>query len=252
MSNLNRQEWQKALGDEHGSIVCELVNSWVWGRVKFDEFQRLFSKAEDLKFLNAITGGTFLWHIQRILWDDLMLHVTRLTDSLATGPNQNLTIRRIPGFCEDPELQAEVQGRVNDAIEAARLVREWRNKRISHTDLSQLLGPDAEPLNRPCLQQMEKALDSIYAVLQHLSMRLLKKDIANRVIRPPVAGAFIAYTKQLAKAVQYIDSAMDPSGNASITDTEVASNFLGKIGRRPNMKQMRNIFDLREAAGRFK
>ena len=163
-----------------------------------------------------------------------------------------MTIQWIPEFCEDPELRGEIEVRLNNAIEATKSVRDWRNKRVSHTDLSQLVDPSAKPLNRPSFEEMEKGLNSIFAVLRHFSIGLLRKDIANKVVRRPGAGAFVAYTKQLAEAVRYIDSAIDPSGSSSITDTEVAINFLGKIGRRPNMKQMRHVFDLREAAGRFK
>ena len=90
MDNLYKQECQEKLGDEYGAIVGELVSSWAWGRVKSDEYWRLFSKADDLEFLNAITGGRLLWHIQQILWDDLILHVARLTDPCDTGGKKKL------------------------------------------------------------------------------------------------------------------------------------------------------------------
>ena len=252
MSTPYEQAWQEKLGDKDGAIVYGLVICWTWGRVKLDDYWKLFSKVEDLKDLNAITGGTFLWHIQQILWDDLILHVARLTDPCGTKDRGNLTIQRIPGFCEDPELRGEIQGRVNDAVGATRFVRDWRNKRIGHTDLSQFVDSSAEPLNRPSFEQVAKGLDSIHAVLSHFSMRLLKEDIANRVAPRAGAGAFVAYTKQLATAVQYINSAIDPSGDSSINDTEVARDFLSRIGRRPNRKELKHVFDLREAAGRFK
>ncbi len=49
MDNLYKQECQEKLGDEYGAIVGELVSSWAWGRVKLDEYWRLFSKVEDVE-----------------------------------------------------------------------------------------------------------------------------------------------------------------------------------------------------------
>ena len=62
----------------------------------------------------------------------------------------------------------------------------------------------------------------------------------------------MCYATQLVDAVQYIDSFIDPSGTVAITDSDVASAFLLKLGCRPTADQVMQIIELREAARRFK
>ena len=153
--------------------------------MRTQEFRKLFSNAEDVELLNAISGGGFLWDIQHIFWDDLMLRVTRLTDPIRTARKDNLTVRRLPDFCTDPELCNEVRRRVDVAVDAAGFARDWRNRRISHRDLTQAIAPNAEPLAPANLRQVATALDAVHAVLNVISVHLLDEDIGNDVtIRP--------------------------------------------------------------------
>ncbi len=252
MSDTTRRDYQDRLGEEFGATFDGLLRAWASGRIRCEEFRVLFSKVEHLKLLNAITGGGFLWDIQQILWDDLMLRVSRLTDPVRSGPGKvNLTVQMLPEFC-DPILRPEVKSRVDAALEAAKFARDWRNRRISHTDLSLATMPDAEPLPPANLQQVGKALDSVHSVLRHISKRLLNTEIANHVGTRPRAGAFVTYTRQLVDSVRYIDSVIDPSGNAAITDSAVASSFLRRLGCEATREQVKQIIELREAARRFK
>ena len=160
MSDTVEQEYQGKLGAEFGAVFNGLRNDWATGLVRFNEFRELFSKAQQVELLNSISGGGFIRDIQRILWDDLMLRVCRLTDPIQTAGKDNLTVKRLPDFCEEPELREEVQIRAKAAFEAARFARDWRNRRISHADLARAIEPNAEPLAPASLGQIEAALDA--------------------------------------------------------------------------------------------
>ena len=123
-----KQEYQDKLGEEFGAVFHGLWNDWAWGVMRTKEFRELFSNAEDVGLLNAISGGGFLWDIQHIFWDDLILRVTRLTDLIRTSGKANLTVRRLPDFCTDPELCNEVRRLVGVAVDAAGRARgiPWR------------------------------------------------------------------------------------------------------------------------------
>ena len=252
MSDKLKQEYQDKLGEEFGAVFHGLRNDWAWGVMRTKEFRKLFSNAEDVELLNAISGGGFLWDIQHIFWDDLMLWVTRLTDPIRTAGKANLTVQGLPDFCTDPELCNEVRRLVGVAVDAAGFARVWRNRRISHRDLTQAIVPNAEPLAPANLRQVETALDAVHAILNVISERLLGSSIANDIVIRPRARAFVCYARQLVEAVQYIDSFIDPSGNLPITDHGAASDFLQKLGCKPTMEQVMQIIELREAARRFK
>ena len=95
MSDKVKQEYVDKLGEEFGAVFHGLWNDWAWGVMRTQEFRVLFNNAEDVELLNAISGGGFLWDIQHILWDDLILRVTRLTDPSHTGHKNNLTVRML-------------------------------------------------------------------------------------------------------------------------------------------------------------
>ena len=252
MNDKVKQKYQDKLGEKFGAVFHGLRNDWAWGVMRAQEFRELFSNKDHVELLNAISGGGFLWDIQHIFWDDLMLRVTRLTDPIRTASKDNLTVRMLPDFCEDPELCNEVLELGKDAVDAAGFARDWRNRRISHRDLTQAITPNAEPLASANLHKITTALDKVHAVLNVISVHLLNENIANDALISPRVRAFLSYTRQLVNAVQYIDSFIDPSGKVPFTDHGVASDFLQKLGCKPTIEQVMQLIELREAARRFK
>ena len=254
MSDKVKQKYQNKLGEEFGLVFHGLWKDWILALMRMQEYIELFSNTEHVKLLNAITGGVFLRDIQLIFWDDLMLRVTRLTDPSSTSGKSNLTVKRLPDFCKDKgaELHTEVSDRVKQASDAAEFARDWRNRSISHRDLALAIEPDAKPLAQASLRQVKTALDEVREVLRAISVPLLKEEIADFVVTTPIARAFVCYTQQLAEAVKYIDSIIDPGGKVPITDRGVAGDFLCKLGCKPTWEQVSQIIELREAARKFR
>lgn len=211
----------------------------------------LFGDLASVQLLNAIGGGGFMWDVQQILWRDLLLHITRLTDRAKIAGRDNVTVRALPQFCESPELQTQLQTTVDRAVQAAEFARDWRNRRISHSDLQLAIDPDADSLATATLRKVQTAFDAVYTVLATISTSLLKKDIANDVVITPRAQAFLAHTRQLAVAVQYVDSIVDPTGTTHFTDRRVAEGFLRKLDIPSTWQEVKHVVELREAARRF-
>jgi len=123
---------------------------------------------------------------------------------------------------------------------------------ISHTDRALAIDPDADPLAPATLAQVQTALDAAHVVVATVAGFLLDQSIPNDAAVQPRAQAFLAYARQLATAVQYIDSIVDPGGDAPFVDLPLAEGFLRKIGRCPSMDEVSQVIELREAAARFK
>ena len=253
-----KREYLEKLGYDFGTVLYEIRNDWLTGLVRLKEYRVLFSDRDAVKLLNA-AGGGFMWDVQQILWHDLLLHVTRLTDPASMGGHQNLSVRALPRFCkapglqaEYPDLRAEVQTLVDKAVTAADAPRDWRNRRISHSDLGLAIDPDAQSLAPTSLGQVQAALDAVHAVIQTIVGQVVKHDMVNDVTVPGRAGAFLAYLKQLVTAVQYVDGIIDPTGNGEITDGGLAESFLQRVGRLPDWEETEQVIELREAARRFR
>ena len=248
-SSLTQHE--EELGREFSMIFQSLRNDWASCLMRYKEIRKLFGDAERVKLLNAIGGGLFR-DVQQMSWSDLMVRLTRLTDPPKSAGKDNLTLRRLPDHCGE-DLREEVSGLVSKAVTAAAFARDWRNRHISHSDLARAIDPSAEPLAPADLRKVKAALDAVHAVLNAICVRLLlDSGIHNDVVVTPRAGAFVAYLRQLVDAVQYIDSVIDPSGDLPVTDLAAATTFLQRLDRRPTWQHQEQVFELREAARRFK
>jgi len=251
MNRLSRMtQYESELGREFSMIFHNLNNDWASALVRYKEFQELFGAAERVDLLNAIGSGLF-WDVQQTYWHDLMLRLTRLTDHEKSAGKENLTVRRLPALCKDPDLRDEIARLVRQAVDATEFARDWRNRRIGHSDLARAIDPSPEPLTEATLPKVKAALDAVHKVLDAISVRLRHTGILNEVVPRPRARAFIAYVSQLIGAVQYVDSIIDPSGQKPVTDRAAAETFLRKLQCRPTWQNTRQVFELREAARRF-
>lgn len=251
MKRLSRMtQYEDKLGRKFSMIFHSLYNDWASALVRYQELRELYGAAERVKLLDAIGSGLFR-DVQQMSWNDLMLRLTRLTDRLKSTGKDNLTVRSLPAMCEQPNLRDEIERLVRQAADAAEFARDWRNRRIGHSDLARAIDPSPEPLAEATLPMVKTALDAVHKVLDTISARLLHTGIVNEVVTRPRARAFIAYASQLIGAVQFVDSIIDPSGQKPVTDLAAAETFLRRLQCRPNWQNTRQVFELREAARRF-
>ena len=249
MSDELKRDHQEKLGKKFGAIFNGVMWDWANGLVRLTEYKALFDPAH-IKFINTFSGP-FMRDVQQLFWRDLVLHITRLTDR--KKKKGNITVLWLPDYCDDLELRATVKSFANTAKENAQFARAWRNKRISHSDLTLAIDPDAEPLDPFTLDSAQSVLDAVHAALDAISYALMNSHISNRVTTSePWAMAFCNYSQMLVTAVRYVDSLIEPAGNAPSEDIDVEANFLTKVvGREPTMDEILQIIYLRKAARRF-
>ncbi len=264
MSDELKRDYQEKLGEKFGAIVNGVSYDWANGLVRLNEYRALFGDPANIEFINTFSGP-FMSEVQQLFWRDLLLHITRLTDPVKSGDKQNITVGQLRGFrgdlelrarfpdvCDDQELLVRVESFAATATENAKPARDWRNQRISHSDLNLAIDPDAKSLDPATLASIQSVLDAVHAALDAISSAFLDVHISNRVTTSePWATAFLNYAQMLVTAVRYVDSLVDPSGSASANDTDVAANFLAKVGREPTMDEILQIIYLRQAVRRF-
>ena len=270
MSDELKRDYQEKLGEKFGAIFNGVSYDWANGLVRLNEYRALFGDPANIEFINTFSGP-FMLDVQQVFWRDLLLHITRLTDPGESGGKQNITVRRLqdfrddlelrarfPDVCDDPELRTRVESLAATAAKSAESARDWRNRRISHSDLNLEIDPDAESLDPTTLASVQSVLDAVHAALDAISSAFMGVHISNRVTTSePRATAFLNYAQMLVTAVRYVDSLIDPAGSAPFNDTDVAANFLDKVDCKPTTDQVLQtneivqIFCLRQAARRF-
>jgi hypothetical protein len=153
------------LGPVAGPVYHALHNDVVWLHAKWLQFRQLYGTSpERLHILNRATGF-FFRVVEDVLWDDVLLHIARLTDPAKQGIYENLTLRRLPSLFTDPKLKSELGKLVNRVDTESAFARDWRNRRIAHSELALAVNASATPLVGASRQNVENVLELVRSIL---------------------------------------------------------------------------------------
>jgi hypothetical protein len=161
----------QAMGEELGSLYDALWQQLAWLYRKWAEYVVLFGTKESRVILLNRAAPAFTRIVQDTLWEDVILHVARLTDPLRSGGKKdNLTVRALESLTPDVPLKSELSKLVAEALSASEFCRDWRNRHIAHRDIGLALQRGAEPLMPASRLKVRQALDGLAKVLNAVSM----------------------------------------------------------------------------------
>jgi hypothetical protein len=161
-----RQDYIATMGDDLGSQFNRLYNECAWLHLKWSEYVWLYGTSPSrIDLLNKSARG-FFGLLDSTLWEDILLHLCRLTDDPEVGrrKRQTLSIRRLPTLVEPP-IREKLKRLVSGAVRKAEFARDWRDRRIAHQDLELVLKKGVKPLAGASRQKVKEAIAAIVAVL---------------------------------------------------------------------------------------
>ena len=163
----------RLMGVELGSIYAALWQEVAWVYGKWSDFVVLFGTKESrIDLLNA-AAPAFCRLVQDSIWENVLLHIARLTDPQATGKKQNLTIQRLPILIDRVKSREIVEIKVRVALEKCAFARDWRNRHIAHSDLDLKVSDNAVPLEFASRQCVNHALAALSDVLNAIAVEYL-------------------------------------------------------------------------------
>lgn len=117
-----KAEHMRLMGDELGVVYSALWQEVAWVHGKWSDFVTLFGTKESrVNLLNA-AAPAFCRLIQDSIWENILLHIARLTDPAATGKKQNLTIQRLPLLIDRANSRGKVEAKVQVALASCAFV----------------------------------------------------------------------------------------------------------------------------------
>lgn len=165
-----------AMGPELGPLYDAMWQQLAWLHHKWDQYVELYGTAETrLAILNE-AAPMFFRVVQDTLWDDVLLHIARLTDSPQSMGKPNLSIRRFPGEIDHEPTKVNVQALVDDALTASEFCRDWRNRHIAHKDLALALNRSVIPLKPASRAKVKVAIQALDAVLNGVAHHYLDSE----------------------------------------------------------------------------
>ena len=177
------EERNEVLGPKLGPLYQGLYEEVTWLHAKWKQYRILFAESPGrIRLLNEV-AGFFFRVIQDVLWEDVVLHIARLTDPPKSAGKDNLTLLRLEGALTEqaltePALSVEVATLVERARMAAKFARDWRNRRLAHRDLSLAIENGVRPLPGISRADVENALDGIWAVLNKIEGHFFQSQVA--------------------------------------------------------------------------
>jgi hypothetical protein len=158
------QQYVAKMGAKLGKNFFWLINDYSILCMKWQGYLTLFgTRKERVDLLNK-SARVFFGLLQHIMWNDILLSISRITDSPETCGKKNLTVHCLPGLV-DGELQSVVTAALRSISENCKFAVDWRNRLIAHRD--RLLAPKepARPLAEANRQNVNDATESIAFLL---------------------------------------------------------------------------------------
>lgn len=214
------------MGSDLGALYHELRREVSWLHLKWNRFLALFVEEEERIDLMNDTAPAFFGEVQRLIAEDVFIHISRLTDPPETGAGRarkdNLTLMRLLRVLRKDQLRSTVEKKLDELQNQCQFARDWRNRWIAHRDLALATKtPGYKPLENAPRQKVECALAGIRDVMNTV-LRYFKDSVVGYEHSIPAIGdadALLHYVKRGQQAEQeYFDalraSVRSPNENA--------------------------------------
>ncbi len=173
-----RKRRLRAMGPDLGPLYHALHEEVTWLHAKWLHYRQLYGHSPArVELLNGVAG--FLFRVvQAVLWEDLLRHLARVTDSPERVGTASLTLRRLPMAVPDAALAREVRVLVQAAVSESGFARRWRTRRAARRELALASAVGAELLPDDSRHKVETALAACRAVLDRIAGRYFPARIA--------------------------------------------------------------------------
>ena len=110
-------------------------------RTCYNTYTALYESGETVKIIMNSSAPVFFQDLNGILIEYIMLQVCKITDPAKTGGKPNLTCLAVNASLEKTGLMTdEITSHSRGIMEYRKLVKDARNKLISHADLNTVLS----------------------------------------------------------------------------------------------------------------
>lgn len=174
-----RDEMLKKLGTDFGSLFYSLYNEITWLTFKWIEFRELYGTKESRFELMNKAAPFFFFTIQKVLWENLLLGVARITDPTETMGKKNTTLKALGQHLQEDSFKSEFENDLNDILAESKFCRDWRNRWIAHMDYELSIDrQNARPLETATRQKLRVTIEKIHSLYNKISFKYLGSTAA--------------------------------------------------------------------------
>jgi hypothetical protein len=195
------------------SQVSHLHSQWAIYR------QLFVAGPETFQLLQWAANG-FFRVVQDTLASEILLTISRLTDSKQTGrgnrARDNLSLEQLAHSVDElkfPTLRVEIQRRLTEAQQTCGFARNVRNKLLAHSDLSTTLRNREAVISKATTTNIDAAIESIAWVINAIPAHFDKSTVVFQVARMPGGGdVLLNRLRDSRNYWQHIEDQLFPGG----------------------------------------
>ncbi len=166
------------MGFELGAIFNRIHNEVIYIHAKWNEFESLFGTDPiRIDLMNKI-APRFFYHYQNLLLENILLGITRITDSKKTRnkkDRERLTIHWLTSLIEVP-LRGEIKKDIANINTETLFARNWRNRKIAHIEKDLALNKNHDPLPPATRDKLTKALSSLRKMMNKIQLHYFEQE----------------------------------------------------------------------------
>jgi AbiU2 len=161
------------MGDEIGAVYSALWQEVAWINKKWAQYVELFGTSpERIDLLNR-AAPSMIRTVQDTLWEDVLLHLARLTDPPKSMGKANLSVRHLTALLTSSPINTKAESLAVAALDACEFARDWRNRRLAHRDLDLALGQSVQPLAPASRAAVKASVTALEELLNAVSLHYL-------------------------------------------------------------------------------
>lgn len=190
-----QEEYTSAMGPNLGQVFYDLFNELSWLQTKWQQYRELFGNTSERVDLLNSAAPIFFGVLQFSSFDDILLHLARLSDPPTSFGHDNLTVRMLPGLIVDYNLRNQVEKIIERVDQSCDFARQWRNRRLAHSDLPTIRNPELLP--GASRQSVEDALLAFRELLNTIELHYRSTEVGYELaIEPGGAEMLVYYIEQ--------------------------------------------------------
>jgi hypothetical protein len=179
-----------AMGEALGEVHFLLWKDLTWLHFEWDQYAVLFGTDPSRVDVMNAAAPRFFWSLDRVLWQDILLGLSRLGDPPGTGGQRNLTFLRLLRVLPAEGPEDELLRAIDNYEKKSRFAREWRHALFAHRDLGYASDPDVHPLPEASRAGVIDALSAASEVMNVVELHYQESSTAYDMAHEPIGGGY--------------------------------------------------------------
>ncbi len=166
--------------EEINEVYEELKTEITWLHARWIIYRQLFAESDKRVDLLNECASVFFYIIQDVLLEEVLVSLCKLTDPARSRRFENLSLKQLQsrlGAHGDQKLAARTRSILDELHSKCEPFRVWRNKQLTHLDLTTAMKSSPDPLPGISRQMIEEALGLVRKYMNQIEGHYRNSEI---------------------------------------------------------------------------